>query len=191
MNDEILQAPDPRTSASFSRSNRIRRAAWGVVYGLFFRPSPRPAHGWRAFLLRLFGARLGKHVHVYPKAVVWAPWNLEIEDRVGVGDGAELYNIAPIRLEREATVSQGAFLCTGTHDFEDPSFQLVSRPITVRAQAWIAAQAFVGPGVEVGEGAVVGARAVVSRRVEPWTVVAGNPARVLRARQRPDRTETR
>ncbi|CAN5703466.1 hypothetical protein BH11ARM2_BH11ARM2_06820 [soil metagenome] len=134
-------------------------------------------------LLRLFGARLGSHVHIYPKVVVWAPWNLEVGDRVGVADGAELYNIAPITLEENVTVSQGAFLCTGSHDVEAPSFQLIARPITVKREAWVAAQAFVGPGVTVGEGAVVGARTVVTRDVEPWTVVAGNPARVIKSRK--------
>lgn len=180
---EILSGPDPRTSASFSRSNRIKRLLWGIVYTLLFRPSPRPAHAWRAMLLRLFGAKLGSDVHVYAKVVVWAPWNLDIADRVGVADGAELYNIALIRLEENVVVSQAAFLCTGTHDFEDPGFQLYAKPITVRREAWVAAQAFVGPGVTVGEGAVVGARAVVVRDVEPWTVVAGNPAKVVKTRK--------
>lgn len=179
---DIIEAPDSRTQASFSRSNRTKRVFWGIAYCLLFRPSPRPAHRWRASILRIFGAKIGDDVHVYPKVTIWAPWNLEIEDRVGVADGAELYNIASIILERDVTVSQGSFLCTGTHNYEDPLFQLEAKSITVRQNAWVAAQAFVGPGVEVGAGAVVGARAVVTRSVAPWTVVAGNPARIVKSR---------
>lgn len=180
---DILKGVDPTTRPSFSLRNRLMRVAWGIVYALLFRPSPRPLHAWRAFLLRLFGAKLGEHVHVYPKVRIWAPWNLTIEDRVGVADEAELYSIAPIHLGSRAVVSQGAYLCTGSHDYEDPNFQLVAGAIVVGPHAWVCAQAFVGPGVTVGEGAVVGARAVATRDVPAWTVCAGNPCRPLKPRK--------
>ncbi len=179
---DILKGVDPTTRPSFSLRNRLLRVVWGIVYVLLFRTSPRPLHAWRAFLLRLFGAKLGEHVHVYPKVRIWAPWNLVIEDRVGVADDAELYSIAPIHLGSRVVVSQGAFLCTGSHDFEDPNFQLISAPIKVEASAWVCAQAFVGPGVTIGEGAVVGARAVATRDMPAWTVCAGNPCRPLKPR---------
>lgn len=179
---DILQGQDPTTRPSFSLGNRVRRILWGIVYAMLFRPSPRPLHAWRAMLLRAFGAQIGQHVHVYAKARIWAPWNLRIDDNVGVADDVDLYTMAPIHLKARSVVSQGAYLCAGTHDYEDPNFQLVARPIVVGERAWVCAQAFVGPGVTVGDGAVVGARSVVTKDMPAWTVCAGNPCRPLKSR---------
>lgn len=179
---DIILGTDSSKGPSFSLSNRIKRAIWGIVYATLFRPSPKPLQGWRRFLLRGFGAKIGDHVNVNRKVRVWAPWNLVIEDQVGIGDEAELYNIATITIRRKAVVSQGAYLCTGTHDYEDPLFQLTAAPIVVGESAWVCAQAFVGPGVTIGDGAVVGARAVATRDMPEWTVCAGNPCRPLKPR---------
>lgn len=154
----------------------MMRSLWLGVAFFLFRPSPRLCHGWRAWLLRLFGARLGKSCHIYPQVKIWAPWNLTCEDAVGIGDGAIVYNQAPIYIGQSAVVSQEAFLCTGTHDYRDRAFPLRCKPIHIGRYAWIAARAFIHPGCTVGEGAVVSACAVVTRHVEPWTIVAGNPA---------------
>jgi len=178
----IRQGVDPHTEASFTLQHRLARLAWGVVWALLARWTPRPMHAWRAVLLRCFGARLGRNCHIYPSATIWAPWNLVMEDEACLGSEVHCYSMAMITIGRRAVVSQGVHLCAGTHDFEDPSFQLVALPISIGAQSWICAEAFVGPGVSVGEGAVVGARAVAMRNVAPWTVNAGNPCRYLRPR---------
>jgi len=184
MNDPSIHVGvDPAREPSFSLKNRLARALWGVVWMLLVRPSPRPLHRWRAMILRLFGARLGRNVHVYPAVRIWAPWNLCIGDDVGIGNAATLYSMAAITIGTRAVISQGAHLCTGTHDFEDPHFQLRARPITIGAHAWVCAEAFIGPGVQVGDGAVVGARAVATRNVPAWTVVAGNPATFIKERR--------
>jgi putative colanic acid biosynthesis acetyltransferase WcaF len=173
---------DTHSKPSFSLKNRLLRAVWQTVSLLMFRFSPRPFHAWRAAILRIFGAKIGKGCHIYPGVRIWAPWNLICDEEVGVGDGAYLYNQAPIRLGRRAVVSQGAQLCTGTHDYEDPGFPLVARPIAVGALAWIAAEAFVHPGVTIGEGAVIGARSVVTKDMPAWTVCAGHPCKPLKPR---------
>ncbi len=184
MNDSSIHiGVDPAREPSFSLKNRLARALWGVVWMVLVRPSPRPLHRWRAMILRIFGARLGRNVHVYPAVRIWAPWNLILGDDVGIGNNATLYSMATITIGTRAVVSQGAHLCTGTHDFEDPHFQLRARPIIIGAHAWICAEAFIGPGVEIGEGAVVGARAVATRTVPGWTVVAGNPATFIKERR--------
>jgi putative colanic acid biosynthesis acetyltransferase WcaF len=100
-----------------------------------------------------------------------------------LGPRVNCYSMAKITIGDYALVSQGAHLCTGTHDIDSPAFQLYARPITIAAKAWVAAEAFVGPGVTVGEGAVLGARGVAFNDLEPWTVYAGNPAHELRKRQ--------
>lgn len=186
----ILSGTDPATEPSFSLGNRLARAAWNCAWLLLFRPSPRPLHAWRAWLLRAFGARLGAHVHVYPSVRIWAPWNLQTGSHVGIGDGAIVYSMAPIRIGARATISQGAHLCAGSHDVDSANFQLIAAPIEIGAHAWICAEAFVGLGVRIAEGAVVGARSVVTRSLsEPWTVYAGAPARALRARRRPAQSD--
>lgn len=174
--------PDAFTGPSFTLRNRLARALWGIVCALFFRPTPKPLHAWRAMILRLFGAKLGRRCHVYPKAIIWAPWNLELGDETGVADGAILYNQATIRLGRRVVISQGAHLCSGTHDYEDPGFPLYAKPITVHDHAWIAAEAFIHPGTTIGEGAVVGARSVVTKDVPPWMVSAGHPCKPIKPR---------
>ncbi|HEY0866053.1 MAG TPA: DapH/DapD/GlmU-related protein [Fimbriimonas sp.] len=179
---ELLTPRGDYGSASFSRRNRMRRAVWGLAWALLFRPTPRPAHRWRAGILRLFGAKVERGTHVYPRVRIWAPWNLDLREECGVGDDAILYSMDAITIGRRAVVSQGAHLCCGTHDYDDPDFPLRAYPIVVGDRAWICAEAFISPGVQIGEGAVVGARSVVTRDIEPWTVCAGSPCRVVRNR---------
>jgi len=173
---------DPYLASSFSLGNRLLRFGWGIVYTLLFRPSPRPMHGWRSFLLRCFGAKLGPACHIYPKAVIWAPWNLVCGYQATVADGAIVYNPKPITLGTHAIVSQEAYLCGATHDYEDPEFPLVAAEISIGAQAWIAARATVQPGVAVGEGAVLALGSVATKDLEPWMVYAGVPARRIKNR---------
>lgn len=175
--------PDSFTGPSFSLSNRLARVVWNFAWFTLCRFTPRPFHAWRAFILRLFGAKLGSGCHIYPKTVIWAPWNLEVGDETGVADGAILYNQARIQLGRRVVISQGAHLCTGTHDYEKPGFPLIAREIKIADHAWVAAEAFVHPGVSIGEGAVVGARSVVTKDVPAWMVCAGNPCAPLKPRK--------
>ena len=183
-NSEIISGKASFTNPCFSLTNRIQRAFWNVAYAILFRPSPRPLHSWRAMLLKLFGARLGKDCHIYPKATIWAPWNLICADHVGVADGAVIYNPAPVHLGSHVVVSQESYLCGASHDMNDPNFPLIAQPITVEAYGWICARATVQMGVTVGEGGVVALGAVATRSVEPWMVCAGVPARPIKARDR-------
>jgi putative colanic acid biosynthesis acetyltransferase WcaF len=171
--------------SELSLGNRIARALWGIVWVLLFRPSPRPFHAWRRMLLGLFGARLGSGVRVYNSARIWAPWHLSMGDFSVLGDFVDCYAVDRIDIGAHTVVSQYTHLCTATHDVDQPGFPLVTAPIRIGSQAWVAADAFVGPGVTVGDGAVVGARASVFKDVEPWTVVGGTPARMIRRREHP------
>jgi putative colanic acid biosynthesis acetyltransferase WcaF len=171
-----------RSTRKYSHNEQLRRVLWGGARVLF-RASPRPCYRFRRWLLRQFGATVGASVHISPTAVVYFPWMLEIGDRAAVGDAALLYNLGPLVIGPRATVSQRAHLCGGSHDHTDPAMPLLRLPITVEADAWICADAFVGPGVTVGQGAVVGARAAVFKNVEPWTIVGGNPAKVIGQRK--------
>jgi putative colanic acid biosynthesis acetyltransferase WcaF len=175
---------DSYTSPQYSFGNRVQRQLWSVVWIFLYRPSPRIAHGWRAWLLRCFGAKLGAGCRFYPASRVWAPWNLQCEDTVIVADGAELYNPAPMLLGSHVIVSQGAYLCGATHDYNDPKFPVVSFPMRLGRYAWVAARACVSPGVNLGEGAILGLGSVATQDLEPWSIYAGVPARKLKERQR-------
>jgi putative colanic acid biosynthesis acetyltransferase WcaF len=169
-------AADPYLRPAFSLNDRIRRLNWNLCWAIFYKMSPRPLHSWRAFLLRLFGAKMGKDCHFYPKSKVWAPWNLICADQVTAGDGAEIYNPAPVTLGSHAILSQEAYVCAATHDYDDPAFPLIAYAMNIGAYAWICARASVAPGVNVGEGAVLGLGSVATRSLEAWTVYAGVPA---------------
>jgi len=175
---------DPYLRPAFSLSNRVRRQAWNICWALLYRISPRPLHSWRVFLLRCFGAKLGPRCHFYPASRVWAPWNLVCADSACLGDGAEIYNPSPAFLGSHAVVSQDAYLCGATHDYNDPAFPLISFPISLGAYCWICARAAIVPGVKVGEGAVLGMGSLATHDLKPWTVYAGVPAREIKRRER-------
>lgn len=168
---------------TLSRRHQIIRLLWSFTWTVGARWLPRSlGSGWKRCLLRLFGAKIDSTAHVYSSAKVYYPANLVMHANSCLASNVDCYNVDMITIEAGATVSQGAFLCTASHDISDPSNHLIHQPITVGTRAWIAADAFVGMGVTIGEGAVVGARAAVFRDVEPWTVVGGNPARFIKNR---------
>lgn len=136
-------------------------------------------HRWRRFLLILFGAKMGYRTDVRGSARVWYPPNLTMADHSLIASGVDCYNMGPVQIGSWSIVSQRAFLCGGTHDIKDANWQLVVKPITIEQYCWVAAEAFVGPGVTLANGAVLGARAVATRDLQPWTIYAGNPARII------------
>ena len=168
---------------ALSRKNQIVRLIWTVVWGLFARPLPRSVgSGWKRWLLRLFGAKIASTAIVYSSAKVYYPANLSMGDYSCLASDVDCYNVALIKIGANTTVSQGAYLCTASHDITDPLNHLITAPIIIEDQAWVGAKAFIGMGVTVGQGAVVGATASVYKNVEPWTVVGGNPAKFLKKR---------
>jgi putative colanic acid biosynthesis acetyltransferase WcaF len=179
-----MRAPncDPYLAPAFSLRNRLLRFAWGIVHASLFRPSPRPMHAWRSFLLRSFGATLGQGCHVYPGARIWAPWNLRCGDVVAIADRATIYNPSYVVLGTHVTISQEAYLCGATHDYEVPEFPLVSSEISIGAFAWVCARATVQSGVSMGDGAVLALGAVATRNLDAWSVYAGIPARKIKSR---------
>jgi len=173
-----------RHQASFSLANKLVRVVWGMTWLLLGRFSPPPLWGWRRLLLRAFGARIGRGARIYGSTRIWLPANLTLGNGALIGRRVNLYNQGTIRIGRHSVVSQDASLCASSHDVEDPGFPLVTRPIAIGDNVWIAAEAFVGPGVTIGDGAVLGARGVAMRPLEAWIYYSGNPAVKLRDRPR-------
>jgi len=166
----------PLKSSQVTSRNRLARLSWGLVRMTLYRCSPTVFHGWRRFLLRCFGAKVDQRACPYPRARIWAPWNLTMGRNSCLADDVDCYCVAPISIGPYATVSQYSYLCSASHDYRTPAMPLVIAPIVIEAEAWVAADVFVGPGVNIGEGSIVGARSTVINDVEPWSVVAGSPA---------------
>lgn len=163
--------------------NKLLRVLWNTVYWMAFRPFPTSLlMPWRRMILRLFDAKMGKGSQVYCTARIWAPWNLEMGDYSCLASHVDCYNVDKISIGSNTTISQKTYLCTASHNISNPRHPLITAPITIADQAWIAADAFIGMGVTIGQGAVVGARAAVFKDVLPWTVVGGNPANFIKER---------
>ncbi|MDP3428596.1 MAG: WcaF family extracellular polysaccharide biosynthesis acetyltransferase [Humidesulfovibrio sp.] len=170
-------------NAGFPRGRLVLvEALWLVAQGLFV-ASWLPGSALRAAVLRLFGARIGAGVRLKPGLRVKFPWRLCVGDHVWLGENVWLDNLAEIRIGSHCCVSQGAYLCTGSHDWASLGFNLVTRPIRLEDQAWICAHAVVGPGVTVGQGAVLALGSVATGDLAPWQVHQGIPARAVRPRE--------
>lgn len=168
---------------ALSRKHQVIRMLWSVVWGVLARPLPRSVGSrWKRWLLRLFGAKIASTAIVYSSAKVYYPANLVMEAYSCLASDVDCYNVALVKIGANTTVSQGAYLCTASHDITDPLNHLITAPIVIADQAWIGAKAFIGMGVIIGQGAVVGATASVYKNVEPWTVVGGNPAKFIKKR---------
>jgi putative colanic acid biosynthesis acetyltransferase WcaF len=171
-----------RRARKWSGRELVGRALWELLEPLLFRLSPRPFWGWRNALLRLFGARIGRNVHIHPSVRIAVPWNLDIGEYAALGDAVRLYSLGLVSIGPGATISQGAHLCAGTHDYRRADLPLLKASVRIEDGAWICADAYVGPNVTVGSHAIVAARAAATADVPPWTIVAGVPAKVIRPR---------
>lgn len=169
--------PSGTVTGYFTRKEKIGRLLWTIVQATIFRYSPRRADGWRAALLRLFGAKVGRISLLRGTVRIEVPWNIELGDGAQIGDRVYLYSLGRISIGDHTVVSQFSHLCAGTHDFERTDFPLLRVPIHIGSRCWIAAESFIGPGVTIGDGVVVGARASVVKDLPAWKVCVGAPAK--------------
>jgi putative colanic acid biosynthesis acetyltransferase WcaF len=153
-----------------------------MVQASLFRLSPQFCYGWRRWLLRRFGARIGQGVLIRPTTRITYPWKLAVGDRAWIGDEVILYTLDRIEIGADAVVSQRSHLCAGTHDHRQADFPIQGGPISVGAECWLAAEVFVAPGRTIGRGAVVGARSTVFTDLPEMMVCFGTPARPVRPR---------
>lgn len=166
------------------RRHQIVRMLWTFTWTLGARWLPRSVgSGWKRFLLRMFGAQIAPTAVVYSSAKIYYPANLIMDDYACLASDVDCYNVGPIHIGKFSTVSQSAMLCTASHDINSHNHELVTAPIIIGKQAWVAANSYINMGVTVGDGAVVGACAAVFKDIEPWTVVGGNPAKFIKYRR--------
>lgn len=184
-NSELIDGKIGFVGATFSFGNRVKRFAWQATWFFLARWTPPFMHRWRIFLLNIFGAKVSYSAYIYSSVRVWAPWNLKVEKYGTLAREVDCYNIAKVEIGEKSVISQGAFLCTGTHDYRDISFPLRSFPIIIENNSWICADSFVGPGVVVHEGAILSAVGATFKHLDAWTIYTGNPATFLKKRQLP------
>ncbi len=175
---------ESRTASPWTFPERLRILLWSIAWPVLCAWTPKPLNAWRLIWLRLFGCKIEGTPFVHQRARIEMPWHITLHDQSCVGDRANLYALGEIELGRKCVVAQEVYLCTGTHDFNDPHLSLVTAKITVGDNAFVGARAFVLPGVHIGDGVIVGACSLVTRSVKPWSVVAGSPAKFLRSRVR-------
>jgi putative colanic acid biosynthesis acetyltransferase WcaF len=170
-----------RGATPWSLPERVGLLLWDLAWPLFCVWTPKPFNAWRLLWLRMFGCRIYGKPFVHQRARIQIPWHLTLHDQASVGDRANLYSLSEIELGPQSVIAQEAYLCTGTHDFDDPKKSLVTARITIGQDVFVGARAFVMPGISIGDGAMVGACSLVTRDVEERTVVVGSPARFLRS----------
>jgi len=130
-------------------------------------------------VLKIFGAKLSGMPFIHSTARIQVPWNLTMKHRACLGERANAYSLGKIKIMEGATIAQESYLCTGTHDFNDPNLQLITKPITIGKNAFIGARAMILPGVYIGDRVIIGAMSVVSKDVPDHQIVAGNPAKKI------------
>jgi putative colanic acid biosynthesis acetyltransferase WcaF len=158
------------------------RFLWEIVWLFLFRPTPKRLGGpWRNFLLRLFGAKIGR-CWFHPSVRIWVPWRLEVGNDTYIDQNVWLYNTWECKIDDRVIISADSVLCTVSHDYSVASYELIGKRITIESDCWITMKVFICPGVTVGQGSVIGACSVVTKNVQPWTVMAGNPARLIKKR---------
>lgn len=163
-------------SSPWSVKHRLRMVLWEYFWLVLCSWTPKPANPWRLFWLKAFGAKIYGKPFVHQRARIQIPWNVTLHNRAALGDRTNAYSLGEIIIHEHATVAQEAYICTGTHAFDKPEFNLITQPIIIEARAFIGARAFIMPGVTIGEGAIVGACSVVTKSVMPGITVKGNPA---------------
>ncbi len=173
---------DAYLTHAFTVKDKIKRFAWQIVWFLFCRYTPAPLHFWRIIILRFFGAKIGNDCAVYPDSKVWAPWLLEMGDVSTIGPQVEVYNPGAVVLGHHAILSQGAYLCGATHDYNTAAFTYIKKRITLEPYAWVCARAIVLPGVTCCTGSVLAAGGVTSKDLKAWGVYVGNPAVYVKER---------
>lgn len=182
----IQQLDSFRLPMGFRGRHAVIVQLWWIVQGTLFSYSPQFMYGWRRWLLRLFGAQIGKSVLVRPSVRISYPWKLVVGDYAWIGDDVVLYSLGEIEIGENAVISQRSYLCAASHDYLAPDFPICAKKLTIEPGVWLATDVFVAPGVTVGAGSVVGARSSVFHDLPSMMVCMGSPAKPIKPRFKGD-----
>jgi putative colanic acid biosynthesis acetyltransferase WcaF len=166
--------------SNFRGKNIFYVQIWWLVHSTLFAMSPQVFYRWRVFLLKLFGAKVGRHVIIRPSVKIVYPWKLTIGDYSWIGDNVELYTLGEIIIGENTVISQRSYLCTGGHDYGKETFDIYAEPIRIGDSCWLATDVFVSPGVTIEDNCVIGARSSVYKDISKGSICHGNPAKFIR-----------
>lgn len=160
----------------FRGKSKIMVQLWWIVEKTLFAWSPQFMYGWRRFLLRLFGAKIGRGVLLRPTVRVTYPWKVSIDDYTWVGEDCILYSLANITIGSHVAIAHGVYFNTGLHDYSKETFDIASKPVVIEDESWITNDVYIAPGVTIGKGSVIGARSSVFKSMPEGYICYGNPA---------------
>jgi putative colanic acid biosynthesis acetyltransferase WcaF len=167
---------------NFRGGNKFKVQLWDIVHFFLFRPSPQFMYGYRNFLLRIFGAKIGKKVLIRSSVKITYPWKLVIGDNTWIGEDCYIYNLENIHIGSNVSIAHRNFFNTGGHDYNKATFDIFAKPIKIEDEVWITSEVYISPGVTIFKGAVVGVRSVVFKDVTEGMVCYGNPAKIVKKR---------
>ena len=167
---------------NFRGRNAFVVQLWWLVQSLFFKNSPQFLYGFRRFLLRLFGAKIGKNVIIRPTVRITYPWKVVIGDFSWIGDDVGLYSLGEIEIGKNVVISQKSYICTGSHDYLQIDFPIFAKKIIIKDECWLATDVFVAPGITIDKGTVVGSRSSVYKDLPGNKICIGNPAQIIKNR---------
>ncbi|WP_158827774.1 putative colanic acid biosynthesis acetyltransferase [Mucilaginibacter lacusdianchii] len=168
--------------ASFRGRSKVTVQLWWIVQSTLFALSPQVMFGWRRFLLRLFGAKIGKNVSIRPTTKITYPWKVSIGDHSWVGDDCVLYSLGNITIGSNVAIAHRVYLNTGGHDYTVPTFDIYASPIVIEDECWVTNDVFVAAGITIGKGTIVGARSTVLKSLPSNKICIGYPARPVKDR---------
>ncbi len=164
-------------------ANKIKQILWYFVNILFFKNSYNPISSLKVFLLKLFGAKIGKGVIIKPSVNIKYPWRLKIGKHVWIGENVWIDNLADVTIGDNVCISQGAMLLCGNHNYKKSTFDLITREIILESGVWIGAFSIVTPGTVCKSHSILSVNSVASKVLASYTVYQGNPAKEVRKRQ--------
>ena len=160
----------------------VKRTLWFFTNALFFQNPAFPFRSPKPWLLRLFGARVGKGVVIHPGVNIKFPWKLTIGDHCWIGPRAWLDNLDQLTIGNNVVISQGAMIIQGSHDYKKINYPTYSKQVVLMNGSWVGAGAMVTLGVTLGSHAVLAAGSVATKDLEPYMIYQGNPAQPVRER---------
>lgn len=179
----MIEKELPKYKTRFSLKNKIYRLLWTIARVVLYKPFVLHCfNSWRIFVLKLFGAEIGKHSIIYSSANIWMPCNLVVGERSCIGPNANIYNPSKIIIGDKVVISQNSYLCGGSHDISRLTLDFITKPIVVKDFAWVCASCFIMMGVTIEEGCVIGATSSLFESTEPWGVYGGVPAKFIKKR---------
>jgi len=160
----------------------IRRVLWYISNFIFFKTLIPYPYKLKVFILRFFGAKVGKNVVIKPDVNIKFPWFLEIGDNVWIGENAWIDNLTWVKIGNNVCISQGAYICTGNHNYKKESFDLIVKPVIIEDGVWIGAKSVVCPGIRMKNHSILTVCSILNTDAEEYTIYRGNPAQPIRKR---------